>query len=58
MIRFEARNHGYTLSDHSLEKFKKFGEEKDSIERIKCYDEYDVFKALNIDYIDPQDREI
>ena len=50
---------GYTLSDHSLVSFKRYGnEEKDCIVKIKCYCENDILKALGVDYIPPEDRDI
>ena len=58
-LRLYSRKLGYSLSDHGLVSVKRLKNEKlDSGVEIKCESEQDIFKALGIDYISPEDRDI
>mmetsp|Transcript_14692 Transcript_14692/g.10592 ORF Transcript_14692/g.10592 Transcript_14692/m.10592 type:complete len:85 (+) Transcript_14692:1475-1729(+) len=59
-MRLFAQKKGYSLSDYGLTPVLKAkgGEKVAQFASIPCPTERDVFKALNLDYKEPKERDI
>ena len=58
-MRLFARNKGYSLTDHGLFPANRVrGESVWKGKSIPCFTEEDIFKALELEYKKPEDREL